>query len=150
MNPLITLEWTAQDSRRKLELSPTENGWERHDAHKTDTGWHHTTHDQIHKPTLTITTNWHSEDPLVASFPDPEAVVVVHPDGLRYRATRSQHWHPIDDDGLTHLLNHHGQPTLTPLSNTPFEHNEFDGDHPLSTDTTPLQLARQTGGETDG
>ncbi len=143
MNPLLTLEWSSPNQQRhKFELGYSDDSWRRREARYTNDEWHTIGSTRIQTTTVTIaspTTNWHTDDPLVAYFPEPETTVAIHPDGLRYRATRSQHWHPIDDDGLTHLLNHHGPPTLTPLSNTPFEHDDFAGDHPLT-----------TRGETDG
>ena len=144
MNPLLTLEWSRPNQpRHKLELTYSDDSWRRRESSYTNEEWIPIGSEVIQTPTITIAspiTNWTSPNPLVAYFPDQEAAVATHPAGLRYYATRSRHWHPIDGHGLTHLITHEGPPELRPLSSTPFDRQQFEQNDDCETD----QLRHET------
>ncbi len=155
----ITLQWTPSDKPpRRLIIDPNHEteGYERRLLEWDGLGWRPCSREDVddltidapatsQRPTPTdpprletlrdqLRGTWHLPDPRTLVFEpttrtEPGVVVDVE-DELRYSERDGDQWYPITDEGLRNYLQQRGQPTLTPLSETPLERDHFTGNPP--------------------
>ncbi|MDJ1434203.1 hypothetical protein [Halostagnicola sp. A-GB9-2] len=153
----ITLQWTPSGKPpRRLRLEPNRDneGYERRLLEWDGLGWRPRTREDVDDVALCapaetdqptdpprletlrdhLRETWHQQDPQTLVF-EPTTrtelgVVVDVEDDLRYSERDDDQWYPITDEGLRNYLEQRGQPTLTPLSETPLSRAHFTGNPP--------------------
>ncbi len=144
MTDPITLQWTPTTNLpRKVTFEPTDEGYRRTEYEWNGTTWRHCGNEHVTNCTLTptdpptleellstILDTWTTTDPQVLVFDltptTTDHNVIAAVDGeFRHRNTKTDTYHAVTSDAITHHAQHHGLPTVRPLSTTPYDRTHF-------------------------